>query len=58
VCRCTQPLLLPPLLYCSQDATARIAALTDELKSLEARQGELKAQLYAKFGKSINLEDD
>lgn len=32
-------------------------SLETELRAIEARQGELKTLLTAKFGKSINLED-
>ncbi len=28
-----------------------------DIKAIEARQGELKKVLYARFGKSINLEE-
>lgn len=31
--------------------------LAGEMKALAIRMGELKAVLYARFGKSINLED-
>ena len=40
----------------ARDAEA-VAAATAELRAIAVRQAELKAALYAKFGRSINLED-
>jgi len=36
---------------------AVISAREDELRTIDARQVDLKKLLYAKFGKGINLED-
>ena len=40
-----------------QELNAQVKAHEEELAKIAARQTELKAVLYGKFGTSINLED-
>lgn len=45
------------LLPRAQKLEEQAAAIRGELDHIESRQAELKASLYARFGKAINLEE-
>lgn len=54
----TSPLPIHPTTVAApQKEAAVLARLEEELAGIKRRQGELKVVLYARFGKSINLED-
>ncbi len=46
-----------PACLALQKNTEAVDTLETELRGIDERQSELKKLLYAKFGKSINLED-